>query len=235
MKVFRKIRAELLNEGKTKRYILYAIGEILLVMIGILLAFQVDSWNDDILRRRQELNYYKNVREQLVDDSTNIYDNRTFNNRHLRQFNYAIDIIEENDRSAIDSLGKIIFNLTEYSDFDQQGNIYETLITGGEIKLLKNQNIIEAIRDLEGRYFYMIRMEKIHWGIIMQDVLPAISSTLKFSSYQVKEPEQVYSYRFQNLIWGLKRVMLEKDTIYLETNERIKSLIGIIDQEIEVK
>lgn len=235
MKVFRKIRAELLNEGKTKRYILYAIGEILLVMIGILLAFQVDSWNDGMLRRKQELNYYKNVREQLVDDSTSIFDNWQFNNRYLRQFDFAIDIIEEDDRSQIDTLGKIMFNLTEYSDFDQQGNIYETLVTGGEIKLLKNQEIIEAIRDLERRYIYMNRMENIHWDFITQEVVPAISRNLKLSSAQVNEPEAVYSYRFQNLIFGLKTIMQEKDTIYLETNEQIRAIMSIIDLELEAK
>jgi len=223
----------MLEKGNLRRYFIYAIGEILLVMIGILLAFQVDSWNEDRLRRKHELNYYKNVRHQLVDDSTNIYSNRGFNQRYLRQFNYAIDIIEENDLSQIDSLGRIMINLTEYSDFDRQGNIYETLVTSGEIKLLKNQDIIEAIRALEGRYIYMNRMENIHWDVIMQDVLPAISSTLKFTNTQVKDIEQAYSYEFQNLILGLKIIMQEKDTIYLRTNEHINSLIGIIDLELQ--
>ncbi|MGI9547268.1 MAG: DUF6090 family protein, partial [Flavobacteriaceae bacterium] len=227
--------AELLNEGKTKRYFIYAIGEILLVMIGILLAFQVDSWNDDWLRRKQELNYYKNVREQLVHDRLSIIGNQQFNYRYLIQFEHAIDIIENNDRTEIDSLGKIIINLTEYSDFDRQGNIYETLVTGGEIKLLKNKDIIDGIRNLEGRYIYMNRMENIHWEVIMQDVLPSIGDNLKFRSAQIQQPDMVYSYRFQNLIIGLQSIMQEKDTIYLETNRSIKSLIGIIDQELEDK
>lgn len=45
MKIFRKIRFELLGENKTKHYILYAIGEIVLVVIGILIALQIDNWN----------------------------------------------------------------------------------------------------------------------------------------------------------------------------------------------
>ena len=45
MKIFRKIRFELLGENKTRHYVLYAIGEIVLVVIGILIALQIDNWN----------------------------------------------------------------------------------------------------------------------------------------------------------------------------------------------
>ncbi len=46
MKIFRKIRFELLGENKTRKYILYAIGEIVLVVIGILIALQINNWNE---------------------------------------------------------------------------------------------------------------------------------------------------------------------------------------------
>ena len=50
MKLFRKIRQTLIKQGNIKRYLLYAIGEILLVMIGISLAFQVSNWDDNRIR-----------------------------------------------------------------------------------------------------------------------------------------------------------------------------------------
>ncbi len=235
MKIFRNLRAKFLREGNTKRYLIYALGEVLLVMIGILLALQVDSWNDDRLRRIEELNYYKNVRMQLEDDSTSIYSNRRFNLRYMNQFSSAINIIENDDRSEMDELGRIMLNLTQYSDFDRHGNLYETLVTGGEIKLLRNRDIINSIRDLERRYIYMNRMENIHWSVIMQDVLPSISLNLKFATSEIQQPEGAYSYQFQNLILGLTTIMREKDTIYFETNEHIKSLIGLIDRELQAR
>jgi len=45
IKFFNKIRKQLLDENKTGRYFKYAIGEIILVMIGILLALQINNWN----------------------------------------------------------------------------------------------------------------------------------------------------------------------------------------------
>ena len=46
IKFFRKIRQNLLSEGKTGKYFKYAIGEIVLVVIGILIALQINNWNE---------------------------------------------------------------------------------------------------------------------------------------------------------------------------------------------
>jgi len=45
IKLFRNIRQNLLNEGKTTKYFKYAIGEIILVVIGILIALSINNWN----------------------------------------------------------------------------------------------------------------------------------------------------------------------------------------------
>ena len=51
---FRRIRKGLLGDGATSKYLLYAVGEILLVMIGILLALQVNNWNNERQKRDLE-------------------------------------------------------------------------------------------------------------------------------------------------------------------------------------
>jgi hypothetical protein len=61
---FRKIRKALLDSGSTRKYLLYAIGEILLVMIGILLALQVNNWNE---WRKDRLKETK-ILEELVEN-----------------------------------------------------------------------------------------------------------------------------------------------------------------------
>jgi len=47
LKFFRTIRKKLIDQGNIQKYLLYAVGEILLVVIGILIALQVNNWNDD--------------------------------------------------------------------------------------------------------------------------------------------------------------------------------------------
>ena len=65
IKFFRKIRRNLLSEGKTGKYFKYAIGEIVLVMIGILLALQVNTWNEEIKERNIEQEYLTDLLEEM--------------------------------------------------------------------------------------------------------------------------------------------------------------------------
>ncbi|PTM02351.1 MAG: hypothetical protein DA407_15250 [Bacteroidetes bacterium] len=68
IKFFRKIRQNLLSEGKTGKYIKYAIGEIVLVMIGILLALQVNNWNEGQKRLKQETILLGQLKEEIINN-----------------------------------------------------------------------------------------------------------------------------------------------------------------------
>jgi len=232
MKLFRKIRQILIKEGNLKKYLLYAIGEILLVMIGISLAFQVNNWNDGRIQRNAEIRYYENIRDQIIDDKDLIQGQVRYNSRHMAQFKYANEIIETNDRSKMDTLGVIVRNLTNYSDFDREGNIYETMVNSGEIKLLRNLNIVNSIRNLEENYTYMNRMENIHYDAMMNYVALSIIPVLKFSDNQIKKPELVYTYEFQNMILILIQIMEEKNRTYTSALDNIESTTSYIDKEL---
>ena len=233
MKLFRKIRQTLIKEGNIKKYLLYAIGEILLVMIGISLAFQLDSWNENIIKKNTEIRYYENIRDQIDDDKRLILEQMDYNNRYMAQYKYANEIIESNNRKLLDTLGPIIRNLTQYSDFDRQGNIYETMVNSGEIKIMRNFAIVNKIRALEEKYIYINRMENIHYDAMLNYVIPAITPTIKFSTTQIKRPELIFNYEFQNLVLALLQVMTEKDEVYKEALEQIKVITALIAEELE--
>ena len=61
IKFFRNIRKNLLNEGKTSKYIKYAVGEIVLVVIGILIALQINSWNQNRINKISEKLFLKKL------------------------------------------------------------------------------------------------------------------------------------------------------------------------------
>ena len=63
IKFFRKIRQKLLTENKLSKYLIYAIGEIILVVIGILIALSINNWNED-RNNRKLITVYKKIRDQ---------------------------------------------------------------------------------------------------------------------------------------------------------------------------
>lgn len=69
LKFFRKIRQQLISENQFSKYLLYAIGEIFLVMVGILLALQVNNWNQNRLNSIKELAYLERLQYDLQADT----------------------------------------------------------------------------------------------------------------------------------------------------------------------
>ncbi len=70
IKFFRKIRYDLMEKNKTRKYLKYAIGEIVLVVIGILIAIQINEWNRDRKLYQVELESYQLTITDLKRDST---------------------------------------------------------------------------------------------------------------------------------------------------------------------
>ena len=233
MKLFKNLRQDFIKQGNVKRYLLYAVGEILLVMIGISLAFQVSNWDDNRIKKNAEIRFYENIKEQILDDKELIAGQRHYNNHYMVQFKYANEIIETNDRSKLDTLGIIVRNLTQYSDFDKEGNIYETMVNSGQIKLLQNHEIVNGIRELEELYNYMNRMENIHYDAMMQHLVVALNPVIAFATNEIKKPDAVFTYEFQNLVVMLMQIMEEKDEVYTNTLYEIERVLKLIDEELK--
>ena len=234
MKLFKNIRRSLIDQQNLKKYVLYAIGEILLVMIGISLAFQLDNWNENRVKQDAEIRFYENIKEQIIDDKKLIAGQKEYNNHYLTQFKYANEIIETNDRSKLDTLGMLVRNFSKYSDFDKQGNIYETMVNSGQIKLLHNHKIVNGIRELEELYNYTNRMESIHYDAMMNHVMLAINPVINFSTGKIQKPDAVFTYEFQNIPIMLIQIMNEKNETYNKTLNEIERVTKLIDDELGI-
>jgi len=236
LKIFRNIRKQFLREGKKVQYFKYAIGEIVLVVIGILIALSINNWNQEKTNRTEEQNYYKNIKRQLNQDKGEISGNVDYNNIYLQQYNYAINIIEKNDRTEIDSLAQITINLMKFSDFHRQSNIYETMVISGEIKLLKNKQIIERLQHLEQTYIYMNKLESTHSEAVNSVIVPdIIVRMIKIFNMKIENIEMMYSFELQNSFVLMTSLMMEKNEIYQRGLDEINVLNNLIDDELGIQ
>ena len=90
---FRKIRKALLDSGSTGKYLLYAIGEIALVVIGILIALQINNWNE---WRKDRIEEKEILREIIVEIHTNVQGmerDLRFNKRCSRSYEVMMNVI----------------------------------------------------------------------------------------------------------------------------------------------
>jgi len=155
IKFFRKIRQNLLMENKTGKYFKYAIGEIILVVIGILIALGINNWNQNRLTRNQEVLYLQNLKSELINNVTVIekldkrYEELQKNNsKGFNQFNTISSIKEFKE---IDSLIG-----TYWSTFDVNRSTYDEMLSTGSFYSLKNK----TIRDLINIHYVKAESDK---------------------------------------------------------------------------
>jgi hypothetical protein len=72
MKFFRKIRYKLMSENKTGKYFKYAVGEIVLVVIGILIALSINNWNENRKQKETLYGIFQIIKEDILIDLTEI-------------------------------------------------------------------------------------------------------------------------------------------------------------------
>ena len=232
IKLFRKNRQNSLVEGKIVNYFKYAIGEIFLVVMGILIALYINNYNNERIEKSAAISSYKNIKRQISDDKLAI-DKSYFQNKELYEKYYAaIQIIEQNDRKKIDTLGRIVLDLMDYSDIDRSGTIYQNLINSGESKLLKNREIMDHIQKLEEAYIFVNRIEKINFEII-NNIGHDLSKAVKFFDRSVREPEELYGIDFQNYFIIMYGICKKKEYAYNTALKHIEIITKLIDEEIK--
>jgi hypothetical protein len=110
IKFFRKIRQKTLTENKFGKYLTYAIGEIILVVIGILIALSINNWNENKKSENQLNNIYNEVESNLKSDLSNI--DYVIKQYELLELRLEKMIVVQYSSALLDSI-----NATNYSDF----------------------------------------------------------------------------------------------------------------------
>ncbi|WP_051554730.1 DUF6090 family protein [Maribacter antarcticus] len=144
IKFFRKIRYELLEKNKTGTYLKYAIGEIVLVVIGILIALQINNWNQKKLLVKKEIEVLKTFQTQFKEDINQFDESLAFYGAAKNSIEIIIYHLENNP-SYNDSLAQHFFTSTRfYGDSDLDNNVFENLKSLG-VSLISNKDIRKII------------------------------------------------------------------------------------------
>jgi hypothetical protein len=142
IKFFRKIRQKLLSEGKIGKYLKYAIGEILLVVIGILIAVQVNNWNVKNVNQKKEVLY-------LTRLTTNLgYDKRLYESI-MKEDSLLMNTLQETReklpafiREVNNPVEDLEFLVTGYK-FTSNRTTIDNPVSSGQIELLRSNYLVE--------------------------------------------------------------------------------------------
>ncbi len=146
IKFFRKIRYNLMETGKTAKYLKYAIGEIVLVVIGILIALQINTWNELRKQRSEEIETLKNIKSDFTNAINEFEENNAFRERIISatEIFYTIIHTKQNpyNKKQLDSLMSEFFINPTYNGQSETLNI---LFNSGKINIISNDSIKNAL------------------------------------------------------------------------------------------
>jgi len=142
---FRKIRKKLADDNKPIKYLRYAIGEIVLVVIGILIALQINNWNEERKENKQEHFILQKLLIDINSDIINIDNQISVNESNLSDFKKAAGILLNHEVGDINTFRDKISNVLNLSIFNQKQTTFGNLISTGKIELIKNQALSDSI------------------------------------------------------------------------------------------
>ena len=198
-------------ENKTGKYFKYAIGEIILVVIGILIALQVNNWNQDRKDRISERKILNNI------------------NRDFSQNKASFDKVKVINYKNLATLDSIVKMLQEGEITIEKYNKYNKLITGttynpysSTVDAVINSNSLELIQDDE------LQKYLVSWKDVLADYLEVETAYFKFIN------EQWRTYLLENSDWaGKNRKMNTKALSSIKFRNHIMAKRALMNGIIE--
>ena len=193
---FRKIRKKMADDNKPLNYARYAIGEIVLVVIGILIALQINNNNEIRKSREKELHYLNNIKSDLQLNINEIQDYIDIRTRRIVSANKVIEYFEGKPLKDLDEFNRNIVNIYTWRKFYQINNTFQELTNSGNLALISNDSIKNTLLNLETLY-KKLKYEEEHFRYDSEIMLyePSygildINSIVKNFTYQVTNGQQ---------------------------------------------
>lgn len=261
IKFFRNIRKSLLNEGKTSkpafakasaaRYFKYAIGEIVLVVIGILIALEVNNWNEDRKTNIAEKLLLESLKDEMIENLSLLEESMSYHEKSRIAANEIVLLFSDQSRrenmetTQIDSLLSLIQWAWTY---DPATGVLEAIKTSGHMNSVKNSKLRSMIASYEDLSQDAKEESKLIQDMIVNKYMPKMSNYVslleripflgrdyviptktKFESnyeslFNDRELESLIAYIH---IWRIDEMMEEKNL-----KIKMKTFIKMIESEL---
>ncbi|SER09478.1 hypothetical protein SAMN05421824_3003 [Hyunsoonleella jejuensis] len=238
IKFFRKIRQKLLSENKFSKYLIYAVGEIILVVIGILIALGINNWNDANNLTTKEITLLIEMKSNLESDIEGLRWDINKNEKLLK----ANQIVLKSLQNGIyhDSLDLYYSWIKGNTVFVKNTSAFKNLESFG-LDIIKNDSLRIKITNLYStRYEYIrfieqVRDEKFQY----EQIIPQITKHLRLRSENLYEPINVDELSKNNEFKSVIKLNCDMRnyiiTIYKDIEKTITELIKAIELELKEK
>ena len=252
LRFFRKIRLKLFRENKVTHYILYALGEIILIVIGILIAMEIGNWNEQRKISQLELVYLQGLKDEFEQSRVKLQTLIEVNKSVYEDAKKIADYIATEDFPDEQQLSVLIFNAFSYEQaYNPNNSLLNEIISAGYLKNITNpelrqelstwESVIQSIhrqeatlREQREKVLDIFRKEDGSMRTILEqaDIIDRQMGLIK-SKNQDSNLSLIKSREFENnlLPYILTGMMMESEH-YKPLLDRINKILELIDKKI---
>ena len=152
---FRRIRKQLAENNEPIKYLRYAIGEIVLVVVGILIALQIHNWNEDKKLERIEQQYLLSLKEEFTFNKSEL---ERIMKRNQLNFESALKILDNtgpgNPEITDETLGKLLMgSLSQETQYDPNQGVLDEIISSGKLVIFSSNELKFALSSWSGSLY----------------------------------------------------------------------------------
>lgn len=171
LRFFRHIRKRLMEQKRIRTYVLYAAGEILLVMIGILLALQVNNWNDVAKERKMEQRYLLQIFEDFRQDSLQLAEQITNSDYQVDRKLRLLDYMDGNANAPDSLIDHFNAQWTMLFSFNPTTRTIDEITASGTLDVFRDQEVKNTLLQLYDVYEQFNARDLAAFNILHQNRL----------------------------------------------------------------
>lgn len=145
IKFFRKFRKKMITENKFSKYLLYAVGEIVLVVIGILIALQVNNWNQDRIAKKDADIFHERLKQDLLNEKIILQERISYYSKVQQHAKNVVNTLSKQPYSLDSQFLIDAYQASQQWMYRNLRDTYDELISTGNIKLIVNKNLRKRI------------------------------------------------------------------------------------------
>lgn len=240
----RRLRYKLVEEDKFRKYTLYAIGEVVLVVIGILIALQINNWNDSNKQHQSDIEFLNNLKGEIILDTLAFSSQiRWYNdlNENIRKTLIIIDTSEALNKEQTKLISKTIaeaeYLLPVKKNLDRNG----LMVATGSIKRLNQDlhyNYLRYLESIDFSYDLTIKQADALVAIINNELYPSVD--LNFTDdtknrvaldFTTLKNNRTINNALQKSIYYRRAIINVNKPILIRAKSLIKKIDDILDKE----
>jgi len=234
-------------ENKTGKYFKYAIGEIVLVVIGILIALQLNNWSQNRALKNEEFKAIKSLHQEF-SQNLEIFD-KVYKIHLNRKKSIEIIMSPKLKNMSFDSIALVTKNIGRNYTFDPYQGIYNSIINSGKIELISNDSLKHSISRFQDLLSDYQEEETMTMGFVTNNYYPFIldNTKMNFNASFIKDERTqkekikdstdmiklIESDKYENILTFIRGHMNDTFVEGPILREEMVSIINLLESEIK--